>query len=939
MVLLHPIYLLLALPLAASLWVYGFRSRWLLGFRIASLILIVLALAGLALHLPSRAGTIVVVADRSFSMPPDSDGVQKEAIDLLHQAMSPADKLGVVAFGRNAEVERTPQPGKFAGFIHQVGGDASHLGEAVEKALSVIPQGNPGRVLILSDGQWTGRDPGAAAARAAERGIALDFRPMRRTTSSDVAIARVDAPSSVNPGESFLITAWIHVPARQEVAFELRRGTSRLGGGTRMFETGLNRITFRDQAEDPGTQTYHLTIAAKENDDVAENNTARMIVGVGGPRPILVVTSSPDSAFPDLLQAGGLNVKASAPQDCKWTLEALSNYSAVVLENTPADKIGHFGMETLAAWVQQTGSGLMLTGGRASYGPGGYFKSPLDPILPVSMELRQEHRKLSLAIVVTLDRSGSMTAPVGGGRVKMDLANLGTVAVLDLLGPTDEFGCIAVDSAPHLVHNLAPVTNKSAVRSKILSINSQGGGIFVYEALEASIGMLQKAKAGTRHIILFADAADAEEPKQYEKLLEICRAQSITVSVIGLGKDSDKDGALLKDIAAKGNGRVFFTSSPEELPRLFAQDTFVVARSAFLDEPTPIKTTPGMQALAGKDYAPPALGGYNLCYLRPRANLATVTLDEYKAPVVASWQAGSGRVLAYTGEADGEFTGAMAGWKDVGDFYTSLARWTAGRKDQLPAMLLTQSVKKGIAYVQLHLDPDRKAETFAALPDVAVLRALPNKKPKVEKMKLAWASPDTLAVEVPLYGTETALATVDVPGHGPVPLPPVALPYSPEFEPALPETADAAKDDKQGPRWGTSTLERLARSTGGKERVELTGIWSDIPKHPRIVPLAPWLIIAAVVLVLLEVLERLTALLSTGGRLMWNVERAPRAEPAAVAAAQRAPVQAAARAKPQAVATTAEETSPMPVETASPRVAPGILEALRQAQERTRRRK
>ena len=48
MVLLHPIYLLLALPLAASLWVFGFRSRWLLGFRIVSLTLIVLALSALA---------------------------------------------------------------------------------------------------------------------------------------------------------------------------------------------------------------------------------------------------------------------------------------------------------------------------------------------------------------------------------------------------------------------------------------------------------------------------------------------------------------------------------------------------------------------------------------------------------------------------------------------------------------------------------------------------------------------------------------------------------------------------------------------------------------------------------------------------------------------------------------------------------------------------
>ncbi len=71
--------------------------------------------------------------------------------------------------------------------------------------------------------------------------------------------------------------------------------------------------------------------------------------------------------------------------------------------------------------------------------------------MPVSMELRNEHRKLSLAIVVAMDRSGSMAAPAGtGGKKKMDLANQGAAQVLDLLGPMDEFGCLAIDTdRPH----------------------------------------------------------------------------------------------------------------------------------------------------------------------------------------------------------------------------------------------------------------------------------------------------------------------------------------------------------------------------------------------------------------------------------------------------------------------------------------------------------
>src|SRR5205807_5711965 len=141
------------------------------------------------------------------------------------------------------------------------------------------------------------------------------------------------------------------------------------------------------------------------------------------------------------------------------------------------------------------------------------------------------------------------------------------------------------------------------------------------------------------------DAADAEEPGDYKGLLAKCRAAGITVSVIGLGKRTDQDGPLLEEIARLGQGRCFFTDKPEDLPRLFAQDTLVVARSTFLDEPTPVRATAALAALAGRDFRMSRpLGGYNLCYLRDVATLAALTLDEYRATVVANWQAGTCRV-------------------------------------------------------------------------------------------------------------------------------------------------------------------------------------------------------------------------------------------------------------------------------------------------------
>lgn len=851
MTLLQPIWLLLLIPLIISLRVWRLPSRFLEVLRLLVLCLILLAMCGLAVELPSRVGTVVVVTDRSQSMPLDSDARQKEAIDLIQGAMKSDSHLAVVSFGRVVTVEQSPQSGKFTGFVSEVHGDASDLNGAIEKAVALIPRDAPGRVLLLSDGRWTGKDPSGIAAQAAARGIPLDYRLMQRNSTNDIAISQIDAPETVNPGESFMLAAWVHAPVPSEISFELLRGNQRLAAGARNVPSGLSRLIFRDKATQPGTHQYTLRISGAETDPVPENNTAKILIGIRGPRPILHVTNASDSGLARLLQAGRLDLKTAPPSAYRWSLDELSGYSAVLIENVLAEEIGLRGMENLAVWVKETGSGLMMTGGKYAYGPGGYFRSPLEPIMPVSMELRREHRKLSLAIVVAMDRSGSMSMTVGNGRTKMQLANLATAEVLDMLSPMDEFGVVAVDSSPHIIVNLAPVETQSSNRGRILRIRSQGGGIFVYEALSAAARMLVKAEAGTRHIILFADAADSEQPGRYRELLEECRKANITVSVVGLGTASDVDADLLRDIARRGEGRIFFTQNAQELPRLFAQDTFVVARSTFIEEPTVVRTTGGMVSLTGREHQiPTPIGGYNLCYIRPNANLAAVTVDEYEVPVVAAWQAGIGRVLCYTGEADGVFTGPIAGWKDVGNFLTSLARWTAGDSGSLSDdILLTQTVRNGINVVQLHLNPERETEVFKELPTVKVLRGIVGETPFVDETRLSWRSADTLAVDIPIHGSETVLATVEIPGSGNIALPPVRLPYSPEFKPVQNES-------------GMATLEQLAKSTDGKQRINLGEIWDDLPRVPRLLSLQPWLLITALLLLLLEILERRTGLIS-----------------------------------------------------------------------------
>jgi len=938
----QPVWLLLLVPLAVAWWVWALPSRWLRAIRAVTIILIVFALAQFALRLPDRSGTVIVVADRSESMPAKADVSQKEIIDMLHKHMGTHDELGVVSFGSDAVVEQSPQHGEFGGFTAQVGSGHSDLNAGIETALSLIPPDGGGRILVLSDGKWTGKDPISAAARAAGRNIPIDYRLLERPQVSDVAIQSFLAPESVLSGQAYILSGWVRSPVDQEIQYQLRRGSTVIASGTKQVSAGLTRLMFRDRATDATVYDYTLAVQGPGDDPLPENNEARALVSVEGSRSLLVLSSAGDnSGLVKLLRAGGVEVIGKTPQQCNWSLEELAQYSAVAIENVPANEIGAPGMETLASWVENTGSGLLMTGGQKSYGPGGYFKSPLERIMPVSMEMRREHRKMSLAIVIAMDRSGSMSAPVGGGRIKMDLADLGAVQVLDLLSPMDEIGVFAVDTEPHEIVPLDTVDKNQSYRGTILSIGSQGGGIVVMQALTASAEMITHAKAQTKHIIMFADAADSRQQlTDYSQLLAKCRESDVTVSVVGMGTEHDVDADILKDVAEKGGGQCYFAASPDEIPRMFAQDTFTVARSTFVDQPTAFDFTPGFSSMGGPFSAPPDVGGYNLTYIRPEANMAAFTKDEYQAPLVSSWNAGNGRVLCFAGEADGKYSGSLASWNQAGEFYATLARWTAGKHQPLPDdQLLTEEVRDGVCFVQLHLDPERKADPFSALPKLKILRGTAGLPPMKQTLPLDWKNADLLEASIPMNGRETVLSTVEVPGEQAVTLPPVCLPYSPEFAP-------------EQPGRGAAALTQIATTSGGKERIEIPSTWSELQIKPRYIEIVPWLLVAAVILFLLEIFERRTGWVSrmfkrqqpavaTAGTEAENEPVTREPEPAIKRLVRKRKQKVAA---PIAVPTAAarQETKPekpaVSEAPAQPASTESSLDALRQARERADRR-
>ena len=815
MSLFYPELLLLIVPL---LFVYFWRGRAaaLGGYvRIVMLAVLVLLAAVPLAPLGGKGVDVVVVADLSRSMPADSRGRAVEIVKLLEQRRASGDRVGVVTFGREARIERVPEEfGETSGFVQEVDRDGSDLGGAIALAGSLIPRGRPGRLIVLSDGESNGTSVAAAAHEAAARGLPIDFRLFGRGEAADIAVESLDVPGVVDEREPFQFTASVRTDRTVEAAAVLRRDGVEIARATRTFRPGTTQLTFRDLIERPGVARYRLELSAR-GDRVPENDIGEGAVRVQAPATILLVNASggPDN-LSRALSAGKLHVKTTTPSGLPHDLPGLLAYRAVILENVPADRVGPQALAMLPRYATDLGGGLLLTGGTASFGVGGYFKSTLDPYLPVSMEIKNEHRKLSLALVVALDRSGSMAMATGDGRTKMDLANLGTCAAIDTLGPFDEVGVIAVDSAPHVISPLTAASEKDRICNEVRTIQSMGGGIFTYTALVTAAKMVQESEKGTRHIVLFADAADAEEPGDYERLLETLTPLGITVSVIGLGSESDSDAAFLKDVAVRGHGRTHFAATAEDLPRLFAQEAITVARSSFVTEPTATRTVSDMVLLGELPASPfPGVDGYNLTYLRPGATTGVLTNDEYQAPVLAFWHRGLGRVAALTAEVDGQYSRRLNSWTGFQGFAVGLGRWLLGG-DPPATVLASIDRRGGEGIVRLELDPDRvrggtgdvRAATATILPPADRGVDTPQRLP------LVWVDEHTMEARFRVQRAGMYLGAVQLANGAVLPLAPLSLPYSPEFEP------------RQDPREGQQTLSEIARLSGGTERTT----WDDV---------------------------------------------------------------------------------------------------------------
>jgi uncharacterized membrane protein/uncharacterized protein YegL len=431
----------------------------------------------------------------------------------------------------------------------------------------------------------------------------------------------------------------------------------------------------------PGFAQYRVQIIPQANNDTFyQNNELAAFSQVAGPPKVLLVKNPQPRDGVDesrelvgALAAANIQADVVDPTGLPSDLPALSAYVSVILVDVPTPPLTMRQMLALQTYVRDLGGGLVAVGGPSSYGVGGYYKTPLEETLPVDMLIKDQKRRPRLTMVFIIDKSGSM-GETSGGVTKVELAKEAAIRSLDLLAPTDKVGVIAFDDVASWVVPITSLDQHDAIVNAIGSIRADGG-TDILAGVKAAAQALPADDANVKHIILLTDGG--ADPTGIAALVKQMHDQNnITFSTVGVGQDA---AAFLPDLAKAGGGIYHFAADPASIPSIFTEETTLATRSYIIEEqfvPQQVGTSP---ILAGIASAPSLLG-----YIGTTAkdSAQTILISDQKDPILASWQYGLGRAVAWTSDATARWSKNWVNWESFVRFWAQVVRSTINNQAQ-----------------------------------------------------------------------------------------------------------------------------------------------------------------------------------------------------------------------------------------------------------------
>lgn len=663
-----------------------FRRRLHTGMRIAVCSCIVLAMATPQVSKKSDITATVFAVDRSASVKNiDISGFIKEAND----ARGKKDSVGMVCFGKEAGVELLPSlDGTLPteGFLTYVDEGASDLASALKLSGGILPKGTAKRIVLVSDGEETTSDALLQAKALAAQGVTIDGFGLTEEMGEEVQITDLEIPSLINKNTAYDIAVRIDSNVDTPLNVRLYKGNTLIANESIGVTSGESRIVFSDTTAEGGGVVYRAEITP-EKDTQSKNNKFFAYTYIDDiPRVLLIGDSKDTEGWNGIISASQLQVDRVSAGGVPVSTERLQSYDCVVMANVSVNDLPEGFLEVLEAYVKTLGGGLIVSGGEDSYALGEYFHTQLAEMLPVDMELKTEGEEPDLAMIMVIDRSGSMS---GGayGITQLEMAKEAAIRSLDGFKEKDQVGIIAFDDQFQWAVPMTLVSgNKAAIQQQIGEIQV-GGGTSILPGLTEAVRALSESKVKEKHIILLTDGQAEQEG--YDPVLTKIKNNGITLSSVAVGGGADSN--LLRKLAGAGNGRYYFTDEFTDLPSIFAKETLLAGKE-YLNNRHFYPQQKDASAILSDITSVPRLGGYIGTTAKSRGDV--VLISDRDEPILATWQYGLGRTVAWTPDVGGRWTKEWLSSKEGSGILRNTLGWVINAQMAQDMKLTAQSGAK-----------------------------------------------------------------------------------------------------------------------------------------------------------------------------------------------------------------------------------------------------
>ena len=492
------------------------------------------------------------------------------------------------------------------------------------------------------------------------------------------------------------------------------------------LQRGLNVFTLKQLITEPNFYTFTAEfIPDKDSGDRrAINNVAEGFTHARGKAQVLLIegTAGEHAELVQALREKEIEVKTLVAPRIDGTggvggdplptdIAQLQPYDCVILANVPKEAFTESQAQLLASNCHEMGAGLIMLGGRDSFGAGGWMNTPVEKALPVDMQIKAMKVQGLGAMVLIMHAS---EIPEGNYWQKVVAK-----AAINALSSYDYAGMLHWEGQEAWLFSLRTIgAGRPSMLRAIDRMTPGDMPDFDPSLIKAMNGLNGIKDAMTKHIVVISDGdPTAPSPRVIGQLAR----SKITVTAVLTAAHGNDLAALqrMQNLARRTKGRFYNVTNPRALPRIYQKEARTISRPLIFERETPWAPrlqSPITEPVMGLADELPGITG--LVLTSPKENelveipIVSPLPSGQLNPVLAHWTYGLGRSLAFTSDAGRRWAKAWPDWQNYAAFWSQVVRWTMRPAQQGNVALTVRREDGRIKVVVNALDKDDQFLNF-----------------------------------------------------------------------------------------------------------------------------------------------------------------------------------------------------------------------------------